>query len=355
MNFLKKHLFSILSWIVTLFLIGGIVFAAYTKKDAFVASAPPIIVEVTVTPESNNSGTTQVSEVDNSLGNDKTNPNAIKRKITLKTLVPTDRPVYETIHYIVARGDSTFSIATENNIEPETLLWANHDTLQDSPDSLRVGQELNIPPVDGIYYEWKENDTIENIAYEFEADPNDILNFPGNDIDLTNPTFEAGNYVMVPGGSREFVQWVVPIASSGDSGTAGGTGSSCPPGAFGTGYFVWPADNHFLSGNDYWSGHLAIDIAANTGAAIYAADSGVVTMAQGGYNYGYGNVIAIDHGNGFATLYAHLSQINVGPCSSVYAGQMIGLSGNTGNSFGAHLHFEIRHNGAFENPWRWLP
>ncbi|MBT7484223.1 M23 family metallopeptidase, partial [Candidatus Peregrinibacteria bacterium] len=44
-----------------------------------------------------------------------------------------------------------------------------------------------------------------------------------------------------------------------------------------------------------------------------------------------------------------------GTCQSVYAGQMIGLSGNTGNSFGAHLHFEIRHNGAFENPWRWLP
>ena len=160
---------------------------------------------------------------------------------------------------------------------------------------------------------------------------------------------------MVPGGSREFVQWVIPIEASGASGTSNVGGSACPAGAVGSGYFVWPADNHYLSGNDFWSGHLAIDIAANTGAAVYAADSGVVTMAQGGYNYGYGNVIAIDHGNGFATLYAHLSQINVGTCQSVYAGQLIGLSGNTGNSFGAHLHFEIRQNGAFQNPWRWLP
>jgi len=352
MSFLKKHLFSILSWIVTLALVAGILFVAYTNKDAFVESAPPVIIEATIAPEENNSSATV------SGGNAVTiesNANAIRRKITLKTRIPEERPIYEVIQYIVARGDSTFSIATDNNIEPETLLWANYETLEDSPDSLRVGQELNIPPVNGIYYQWKEDDTIESIAVEFEADPKEILNFPGNDIDLTNPTFDAGDNVMIPGGSREFVQWVVPIAASGDSGTAGGTGSSCPAGAVGSGYFVWPADNHYLSGNDFWSGHLAIDIAANTGAAIYAADSGVVTMAQEGYNYGYGTVIAIDHGNGFATLYAHLSQRNVSVCQSVYAGQLIGRSGNTGNSFGAHLHFEIRHNGAFENPWRWLP
>ncbi|PIX47849.1 MAG: peptidase M23, partial [Anaerolineae bacterium CG_4_8_14_3_um_filter_59_70] len=66
-----------------------------------------------------------------------------------------------------------------------------------------------------------------------------------------------------------------------------------------SGAFVWPADNHYLSGNDYWSGHLGIDIADGEGGVVYAADSGVVTMAQGGYNYGYGNVIMIDHGNGY--------------------------------------------------------
>ena len=353
MSFLKKHLFSILSWVVTFALVAGILFVAYKNKSAFLKTAPPIIIEATMTPTENDSAAALSDDGNTTIENNASN--AIRRQITLKTRIPEDRPEYEVSKYTVARGDSTFSIATENNIEPETLLWANHDTLEDSPDSLRVGQELNIPPVDGIYYEWEEDDTIEGIAEEFEADPNEILNWPGNDIDLTNPTFKSGDRVMIPGGSREFVQWVVPIASSGDSGTAGGTGSSCSPGAVGSGYFVWPADNHYLSGNDFWSGHLAIDIAASQGAAIYAADSGVVTMAQGGYNYGYGNVIAIDHGNGFATLYAHLSQINVGICQSVGAGQLIGLSGNTGNSFGAHLHFEIRHNGAFENPWRWLP
>jgi len=160
---------------------------------------------------------------------------------------------------------------------------------------------------------------------------------------------------MVPGGSREFVQWLIPTFACGASGTSGTSTSACPGGAVGSGAFVWPADNHFLSGNDYWSGHLAIDIAAGEGAPVYAADAGVVTMAQGGDNYGYGNVIQIDHGNGYATLYAHLSVIGVSPCQSVYAGEWIGSAGNTGNSQGAHLHFEVRLNGGFINPWFVLP
>ncbi|MBT3315501.1 MAG: peptidoglycan DD-metalloendopeptidase family protein [Anaerolineae bacterium] len=355
MSFIKKNLFSILSWVVTLAIVAGILFLACRNKEAFAKTAPPTIIEATPTAVEN-STSTNTSPTSESTPTEEISSLAIRRYITLKTLIPEDRPNYEVQKYTVSRGDSTFSISKEFNIEPETLLWANYDTLEDSPDSLRVGQELNIPPVDGIYYEWKKDDTVESIANEFEANPKEILSWIGNDIDLTDPTLSEGDKVMIPGGSREFVQWVIPIEASGESGTAGGTGSSsCPAGAVGSGYFSWPADDHFLSGNDFWSGHLAIDISANTGAPIYAADSGVVTMAQGGYNYGYGNVIAIDHGNGFATLYAHLSQINVGTCQSVFAGQLIGRSGNTGNSFGAHLHFEIRQNGAFQNPWNWLP
>ncbi len=130
---------------------------------------------------------------------------------------------------------------------------------------------------------------------------------------------------------------------------------SCGSGPVGSSAFVWPAANHYLSGNEYWPGHLGIDIADGEGGGVYAADSGVVTMATLGWNYGYGNVIMIDHGNGYITLYAHLSSINVALCQGVYAGQLIGLSGNTGNSFGAHLHFEVRLNGGFVNPWYVLP
>ena len=348
MSFLKKHLFTFLSWFFTFLLVAGILFFAYANKGAF-AKKPslPQIIEITATPPTKDASATS-SEENVQLESEH---KAISRKITLKTHIPADRPVYEIVHYTVVRGDSTFSISEEYSIEPETLLWANYDTLEDNPDSLRVGQELNIPPIDGIYYKWKEDDTIENIADEFEANPKDILSFPGNDVDLTNPTFEPGDYVMVPGGSREFVQWFINVPSTG----SGSSSSACPAGAVGSGYFVWPTTERYLTGNDYWSGHLAIDIAANTGASIYAADSGVVTMAQGGYNYGYGNVIAIDHGNGYSTLYAHLSQINVFPCQSISAGAVIGYSGNTGNSFGAHLHFEVLHGGAHINPWGVLP
>ena len=248
-----------------------------------------------------------------------------------------------------------FAISESFKLKPETVLWANYDVLQDDPHSLKPGQVLKIPPIDGIYYQMKENDKLDTVTSEFKANLDDVLNYPGNNIDLSNPIVSSGSWVMIPGGKRKFVQWLVPTVARGASGTSSTSQSACPGGAVGSGAFVWPADAHSLSGNDFWSGHLGIDIAAGEGAPIYAADSGVVTMAQGGYNYGYGNVIQIDHGNGYSTVYAHLSVIGVGVCTSVGAGQWIGSAGNTGNSEGAHLHFEVRQNGGFINPWFVLP
>jgi murein DD-endopeptidase MepM/ murein hydrolase activator NlpD len=284
---------------------------------------------------------------------------AIVRQVTLKTVM--DRTViYKTIEYTVRGGDSVFGIAKNHNIKPETLLWANYDVLQDSPDSIRAGQVLKIPPVDGVYYQWQEGDTLAAVADEFGSTVDDILSFPGNNIDLSSPDVSPGTYVMIPDGHREFVQWLIPDVAAGRSGTANVNGSACGGGPQGGGAFIWPTANHYLSGNEYWSGHLGIDIAAGTGAPIWAAGAGVVTMAQGGWNYGYGNVVMIDHGydalgNHWVTLYGHLSQINVTVCQSVAAGQLIGLAGSTGNSFGAHLHFEVRENGGFINPWYVLP
>jgi len=280
---------------------------------------------------------------------------SIRRKLTLKTNIPEDRPRYDTVQHTVARGDSIFAIARDFNIKPETVLWANYETLNDSPDSLRIGQVLNVPPVDGVFYQWQEGDTLEGIAADFEASADDILTWPGNNFDLSNPVVEIGQYVLIPGGEREFQQWIIPTIARGSSGTAGVGSKSCGGGAVGGGGFIWPAGNHFLSGNDYWSGHLGIDIAGAEGSPVYAADTGVVTMASGGWNGGYGNVVMIDHGNGYATVYAHLNSINVSACQSVGTGQTIGSIGNTGNSFGAHLHFEVREGGGFINPWYVLP
>jgi murein DD-endopeptidase MepM/ murein hydrolase activator NlpD len=235
------------------------------------------------------------------------------------------------------------------------LLWANYDLLQDSPDSLRVGQVLKVPPVDGVYYQVKQGDTLASIADEFSANLEDVLNWPGNNFDLTSQQVKPGDYVMVPGGHREFVQWIIPTVARGKSGTSNIGSTACAGGPVGGGGFIWPTGNHYLSGNDYWSGHLGIDIAAGLGAPVWAADAGVVTIAQGGWNGGYGNVVMIDHGNGYLTVYGHLEQYNVVPCQGVAQGQLIGLAGSTGNSTGAHLHFEVRLNGGFVSPWYVLP
>jgi murein DD-endopeptidase MepM/ murein hydrolase activator NlpD len=105
-----------------------------------------------------------------------------------------------------------------------------------------------------------------------------------------------------------------------------------------------------LVGNDYWSGHLGIDIASGEGVGVYAADSGVVVFS-GWANGGYGYMVMIDHGNGYQTLYAHLSQVVATSGSSVSQGQTIAYGGSSGNSTGPHLHFEIRFEGGFVNPW----
>jgi murein DD-endopeptidase MepM/ murein hydrolase activator NlpD len=350
LEFFKHNRFNIISWFVTILIVAGIVGGGIWYQGTTTASA--LVPEPTAEPDKKAPEVKPPdpeSRVENESGFQ-----SIPRNIQLKTNIP-ERPRYDVDKYTVARGDSVFAIADKYKISPETLLWANYDSLQDNPHNLKPGIDLNVPPTDGIYYQWKDGDSLESVANEFKAEVDNIIGWPGNDIDLTNPTVEPGTYVMVPGGEREFVQWLIPTIATGSSGTSGTSGSVCPGGAVGGGGFVWPADSHFLSGNDYWSGHLAIDIAAGEGAPVYATDSGVVTMAQGGDNYGYGLVVQIDHGNGYSSLYAHLSTYGVSVCQSVSTGQWIGAAGNTGNSQGAHLHFEVRQGGGFINPWFVLP
>jgi LysM repeat protein len=283
---------------------------------------------------------------------------SVSRKAELFTLIPT-RSRNEVITYTVATGDSVFAISRGFGIDPESILWANYDLLNDNPDMVTAGMDLRIPPVKGVLYEWQEGDTLSAVADRFDADVEEILSWSGNQLDLTNPEFIIGQIIMIPGGHREFRQWLVPTIPRGAAGVSRALYGSgvCPggyEGAFGSGAFIWPASNHTLSGNDYWSGHLAIDIGAGEGAPIYAADSGVVVFS-GPAAGGYGNMIMIDHGNGYQTLYAHLSQVIAGCGRSVQQGQTIGIAGSTGKSTGPHLHFEVRYLGGFVSPWYVLP
>jgi len=272
------------------------------------------------------------------------------------TIIPT-RARTEATTYTIESGDSVFGIAQYFDLTPETILWANKDTMNDDPHMISVGNELRIPPTNGVYYQWKDGDTLESIASQFKVDMDAILDWTPNKIDRTNPVIEPETYVMIPGGQREFQQWVVPTIPRGPAGVNSSIPGACDTsagGAYGSGVFIWPTNNRFISGNDYWSGHLAIDIGAMTGDSVFAADSGVVVYA-GGISGGYGNMIMIDHGNGYQTLYAHLSSINTRCGASVYQGNVIGYAGSTGNSTGPHLHFEVRYMGGFLNPHYVLP
>jgi murein DD-endopeptidase MepM/ murein hydrolase activator NlpD len=213
--------------------------------------------------------------------------------------------------------------------------------------------------VNGTYYEWKEGDTLDGVAGFFGVEPQSIINYPGNFIDLTQVGqsgggLEAGTWVIVPGGKRAIKDWGPPAITRQNPASARyygeGACGNIYEGAYGTGTFVWPTTDHGISGYAYDPGvHPAIDIAGQEGNPIYATDSGVVVYA-GWSDYGYGYLIVVDHGNGWQSAYAHLSAVAVSCGQSVYQGGYIGAMGSTGNSSGPHLHFELVINGVKVNP-----
>ncbi len=342
----KLDRFAVVSWVVTAFIVSALLGSTLLYKN----SRP--ITSIAVVP-TQPAGSDPVEVGAPALGTGGGGGSfSIMRKLQLKTNIP-ERPRYDEALYRVSRGDAMLVIAEEFKVKTETILFANPQ-MEDNPHSLKPGMELSIPPVDGLYYQWKDGDTFETVAEKFDAQVDDIITFTGNDFDLTDPKVNPGTTVMIPGGSRELRNWAADLPT-GVRGAGTGTGGSTAGNACGGGLVAsglgWPADDHTLSGSPYGPSHLGIDISAPEGASVYAAGSGVVTMAQGGWNYGYGNVVQIDHGNGDVTVYAHLSVISVSACQSVGQGALIGLAGNTGNSFGAHLHFEIRRGGANINPY----
>jgi LysM repeat protein len=265
------------------------------------------------------------------------NPDYLTRGAAPITIIP-ERGRQGVMVYVVQAGDNVSEIARSFGLRPETVLWSNPE-LETWPDYIVVGQELFILPLDGAYHEVKAGDTLDGIAKRYSVDPSVIIECELND--LTEPyQLQAGQRLVVPGGTRP----VVPRYVS----------ATAPPPANapqGSGNFMWPTSGYVSQG--YWLGHQAIDIGGATGRPIYAADAGYV--AATGWMGGYGNYIIISHGNGFETLYAHLSEIRVIAGQGVQRGALIGLMGSTGRSTGPHLHFEIRQGGVKRNPVGFLP
>ena len=255
------------------------------------------------------------------------------------TTIP-DRPRTDIVTYEVQAGDTVFGIAEKFGIKPETILWSN-PMLEQNPDMLRIGDKLVILPINGAYHKIKKGDTLEKIAKKYKVKVEDITGYEWNQMDGPDAALTPGEHLIIPGGTKPFVVRTVSVYRG-----------PVPKGAKrGTGNFSWPTSGYLTQG--YWYGHRAIDIGAWMGAPVVASDSGYVVHA-GWDRTGYGNLIIIDHGNGYRTYYAHLSAIFVRVGDSVSKGVRIGSVGSTGHSTGPHLHFEIRYRNVQRNPLGFL-
>lgn len=284
--------------------------------------------------------------------------NTLTRQAELHTDIP-NRPRGDIQTYVIVSGDTLFGIADKYGLKPETLVWGN-PILKDNPHSLRPDQELRIPPVDGVLRDVQSSDNLDVLAKFYDVTIDDIIYWPGNNLDPDDPKLTVGQLLMVPGGKREFVQLAIPqiVRSTRqalplDAG-AGACAGGYSGGAIGSGSFSWPVTTRYVVGNNYWAGHLGLDLAASMGQSIFAADSGVVVFA-GWNNWGFGQLVVIDHGNGWQTLYAHNSYVTVACGQSVSRGQVVAAGGSTGNSSGPHLHFEMNYQGSRPNPFSYLP
>ncbi|MEX0617066.1 MAG: M23 family metallopeptidase [Candidatus Woykebacteria bacterium] len=254
-----------------------------------------------------------------------------------ETIIPQDRPRSSVIEYTIVKGDTLSQLAEKFGVSIDSIKWAND--LSDA-DSTKPGDVVNIPPVSGVVHKVKKGETITSVAKRYKAAAQAIADFPFNYID-SSLALQVGTTLFVPGGEKP-APLRVPVAGS--------TNSQAPVyyAASGSGLFGWPTSVHVINQYPSWW-HPAVDIGASYGDGVYAVGTGRVVTATRQW-YGFGWHIFIDHGNGYVTSYAHLSDIKVNVGQSVKRGQIIGAVGCTGLCTGAHLHFEVRRNGSSINP-----
>ncbi len=253
-----------------------------------------------------------------------------------------EKPWNQVSEYTVKEGDTLSSIGAKFDLSIDSLKWANPSI---NWQKVKPGVVVKVPPVTGVVYKVKPGDTVYSIAKKFQTDAQGIVDFPMNTFS-DDETFAlvAGQTLIVPDGimSDEVSPSAPNIARvlTPDAGSVTASGS-----------FVWPGFGKITQPFRWY--HKGLDIANHDGGAILAADSGTVVVS-GWSNSGYGNHVIIDHGNGYQTLYAHLSSISVANGIRVNRGATIGQMGSTGRSTGTHLHFEIRNSSGNLDPMGYL-
>ncbi|MGM0438149.1 MAG: peptidoglycan DD-metalloendopeptidase family protein [Bacillota bacterium] len=225
----------------------------------------------------------------------------------------------------VKKGETLWSIAHKYDINIDTLIGANDIS---NMNRIKPGEEIMILPVKGILYNISPGENLSSIAKKFDITKEKIINNNG----IKNPEkIQTGKTLLLPGVSPEFSyqdrldQMFIPPVNARIS-------------------------SHY--GQRWGRMHEGIDYAVNPGTGIKAAGGGRIIYS--GWSSGYGLLVIIQHQKGLKTLYAHNSKILVNNGEYVHRGEIIARSGNTGNSTGPHLHFEVQVNGRPANPLNYL-
>lgn len=273
------------------------------------------------------------------------------------------------IHEIKS-GDTLSTIAEEYSLKTSTVMWENGLS---ATSTLKVGNTLIIPPVDGVTHIVDKGQDINKIAslYSVPADtvikqnqldasaalaPGQVLFIPGaKPLPSATPAGTDRNTIDRSTSNTRLVAATVRNKTNVGStalvsGADIGANDSSGPATGKT--MIFPT--HGVITQYYHPGHYADDIANPSKPPIWAAADGVVILASSGtWGGGYGNHIIIDHGNGLQTLYGHMEYLSVSVGDHVKQGQVIGKMGRTGNVrgiTGIHVHFEVRLNGVKKNP-----
>ncbi len=265
--------------------------------------------------------------------------------------------------YVVQPGDTTSGVAAKFNISLRTLLENNLTV--GGKDLLVLGQQLLVPRKDGILYKvgGSGDTTVAAIVKQFDNVTVDtVLDYKPNAI-ADASALKAGDFVLLPGATVKPPPPPPPPpppkpASSGSGAAPPGTGAPAPGG---NGRFSFPlakwngVSDPFgtdRGGGTYHTG-IDLDLFSYRNSPIYSACDGTVIRVEY-LTYSYGYHVIVDCGDGWTTLYAHMSTILASPGQRVSAGTQIGVSGVTGFTTGEHLHFEIRFNGGYVNPANYL-
>ena len=254
------------------------------------------------------------------------------------------------VTYTAAADETVQNVVDATGVSWDSLAALNPD-LTGLDETLEEGQQLltGVSSPELLKVEVIERQTYTvDVPYETSTSESDEYDFgetvvtsPGEngiqeltqDVVYVDDAVTATNIVKVETLKEPVTEYVV-------KGTRLKSGMTA---AYGSGEWMWPVPGYTYVSRWMSSYHKGADICAPYGTPIYASDSGVVVTA--GYHYSYGNYVIIDHGNGWRTLYGHMSALGCSVGQAVERGQVIGYVGSTGNSTGNHCHFEMYQNG----------